>query len=331
MTFSLGCNSEYNINLLPPSVSVYPKKASGDAPYSTPEGTLRRAIQIPAGFTYGRKQPVILVPGTGTKGCLTFTGNFIKLLSGTSYADPVWLNIPHFLLDDVQTNAEYVAYAINYISAISGKKNVAVIGWSQGNILSQWALKYWPSTRSVVSDLISMSPDFHGSAGSTLLCVDGCAPAIIQQDYNSQLIAALRSNGGDSGYVPTTSIYSAADQVVQPQSGTGASAYLKDARNVGVTNNELQVICPNVGNVTHEGVLYNGLAVALALDALQNAGPGQTSRLNLNTVCNQTAAPGLTLADIVSTENTIPIATIAIMLYPNKVIAEPALMAYAST
>lgn len=48
---------------------------------------------------------MILVPGTGDTGCFTFDGNFIPLLTGQSYADPVWLNIPDYLLDDIQFNA----------------------------------------------------------------------------------------------------------------------------------------------------------------------------------------------------------------------------------
>jgi hypothetical protein len=81
-----------------------------DAPYSIAESQLRAAIQIPSTFTYGKKPPVILVPGTGSTGCFTFTGNFMKLLSGRSYADPVWLNIPDYQLDDVQDNSVQKPY-----------------------------------------------------------------------------------------------------------------------------------------------------------------------------------------------------------------------------
>ena len=98
------CNSANNNNP-PPPTPVYPKKGSDDAPYDVAEEALRAAIQIPSSFTYGQKPPVILVPGTGTTGCQSFAGNYIKLFSGQSYADPVWLNIPPFLLDDAQTNA----------------------------------------------------------------------------------------------------------------------------------------------------------------------------------------------------------------------------------
>jgi hypothetical protein len=130
-------------------------------------------------------------------------------------------------------------------------------------------------------------------------------PSIIQQEYNSTLIATLRSNGGDSAYVPTTTLYSSSDEIVQPQDGTGASAYLLDARGVGVTNNQVQTICPGQpagGSFTHEGMLYNPLSYALAVDALTHGGPGQVSRLNLATICAELATPGITPQDIVLTE-----------------------------
>jgi hypothetical protein len=130
-------------------------------------------------------------------------------------------------------------------------------------------------------------------------------PSIIQQEYSSNLITTLRSNGGDSAYVPTTTLYSSSDEIVQPQSGTGASAYLLDARGVGVTNNQAQTVCPGQpagGNFTHEGMLYNPLSYALAVDALTHSGPGQVSRLNLATICAELVTPGLTANDIVLTE-----------------------------
>ncbi|EKG19465.1 hypothetical protein MPH_03329 [Macrophomina phaseolina MS6] len=51
------------------------------------------------------KPPAVLVPGTGAKGGETFGSNFIPLLTGVDYADPVWLNIPGFMLDDAQVNS----------------------------------------------------------------------------------------------------------------------------------------------------------------------------------------------------------------------------------
>lgn len=156
-----------------PAQPVFPSKAPGDAPYSVAEADLRAAIKFPASFTYGKKMPVIMSPGTGVTGTQTFSGNFMKLLANSSTTEPVVLDIPDNLLDDVQVNSEFVAYAINYVSGISNNTKVSVITWSQGSINMQWAVKYWPSTRATVSDFVAISPDIDGT---TLASVNGQAP-----------------------------------------------------------------------------------------------------------------------------------------------------------
>jgi len=326
-----GEDSDTNSNPKNPSPSAYPKANSSDAPYDLTEAQLRAAIYIPSTFKYGAgAQPIILVPGTGATGYTTFKGNYIPLLQGSNIGDPVWLNIPGFLLNDAQSNAEYIAYAINYIYGISKQKKVAVFAWSQGNLDSQWAYKYWPSTRSKVTDHIAFSPDYHGTTIANYVAAgEPLPPAVLQQEYNSNFVSTLRRNGGDSAYVPTTTIYSGFfDEIVEPQQGTGASAFLNDVRNLGVSNNEVQTVCAGQaagGFYTHEGVLYNALGYALAVDALSHAGPGRTSRLNLGTVCAAPITPGLDLTDFLITENAIAIAGTAILVYPNKVVAEPAI------
>jgi hypothetical protein len=230
---------------------------------------------------------------------------------------------------------------------------VSVIAWSQGNLDTQWALKYWPSTRSKVSDFIAMSADFHGALAADIICPTGapCAPSFKQQEYNSNFITALRSNGGDSAYVPTTSVYSATDEVVQPQAGTNASAYILDARHVGVSNTEVQTVCPGQpagGFVTHEGILYNPLAYSLAVDALKNPGPGSLARIKTSQVCPCYVAPGLNLNDFLLTESKLksPLCTpnlcshfllsdalitsiMTNLAYEPKVTVEPPLKSYA--
>ncbi len=229
--------------------------------------------------------------------------------------------------------------------------NVSVLAWSQGNLDTQWALKYWPSTRSHVSDFVSISPDFHGTEFAYASCPGtasvNCVPAVIQQEYNSNFVTTLRANGGDSAYVPTTTLYSSADEVVQPQNGTGASAFMLDARGVGVTNNQVQYVCPGQpagGNFTHEGMLYNPLSLALIQDALTHPGPGEVSRLNLASVCAELVSPGITPQDIVLTEGkpllncqtlsltaieTLVVAVVAIALFDPKVTTEPPIKSYA--
>ncbi|KAJ9628020.1 hypothetical protein H2203_003241 [Taxawa tesnikishii (nom. ined.)] len=325
-----GENNMNNKNPNPPT-TIYPKKNSSDAPYDQSESVLRGAIYIPSTFNSRNssgQQPIILMPGTGDTGYTTFIGNFIPLLQNGNQFNPVWLNIPGFLLNDAQTNSEFIAYAINYINSITHKK-VAVIAWSQGNINTQWAFKYWPSTRNVTTDHIAISPDYKGTVNANFVCPDGTPQQYLA---TSNYITTLRKNNGDSAYVPTTTVYSGFfDEIVEPQQGTNASAFLNDARKVGVTNNEAQIICaglPGGSFYTHEGMLYNPLSYALAIDALTHDGPGQVSRVG-TAECANYIAQGLDLGDLLVTENSIPIAAAALVLYTPKTRTEPAIKSYA--
>jgi hypothetical protein len=337
----VGENSINNNNPKPPR-TIYPKKENGDAPYTISEDALRRAIFIPSSFTYGVKPPTIFVPGTASYGGIVFGNNLRKLLNGKPYADPVWLNIPGALLADAQGSSEYIAYAINYISAISKNSNkISVITWSQGGLDTQWAFKYWPSTRKVVRDFLPVSPDFKGTILANGLCLAAssdraiglCPPAIIQQEATSDFVRALRSAGGDSAYVPTTTFYSGFfDEIVEPQQGTGASGFINDVRGVGVSNNEVQRVCSGrlAGSFYgHAGVLFNPLTFALIVDALQNDGPGNVNRINLASVCNSYAAPGLDLDDVLATMGLIPVAGALVLTFPQKMFNEPALRSFA--
>ncbi|KAJ5281001.1 hypothetical protein N7478_006373 [Penicillium angulare] len=148
--FGLGgpvINSYKNQNS-DPEASIYPKSSDQDAHYSIEGNVLRSTIFISDNSKFGRdgKTPVLRVPGTGTYGGEAFEPNFAKLLKASPFGHPVWLNIPGRMCDEAPRNAQHVAYAINYIATRTQKK-VAVIGWSQGNLSIQWALKYWPSTR----------------------------------------------------------------------------------------------------------------------------------------------------------------------------------------
>jgi hypothetical protein len=131
--------------------------------------------------------------------------------------------------------------------------------------------------------------------------------------------------------VPTTTVYSLTDEIVQPQEGTAASGFLNDARNVGVSNTFLQGAClaePAGLLYTHEGVLYNPVTYALVVDALQHPGPGTFSRVSAQ--CGAIVAPGLSLSDVIETEALIPLAVLNIFAYSPKVDSEPVLKAYAT-
>ncbi|KAE8351390.1 hypothetical protein BDV28DRAFT_162414 [Aspergillus coremiiformis] len=329
-------NHRHNPSLKNPS--IYPLKAKGDAPYAIAEDVLRAAIHIPSSFsnTTSNKTPVLLVPGTAVPAAMTFYFNFAKLGNAFPEGDIFWVTIPHSSLGDIQSNVEYVAYALNYVSALSASK-IAVISWSQGGLDIQWALKYWPSTRDVVSDFIAISPDFHGTVIEWLVCPLlkplACTPSIWQQGWDANLIKVLRGKGGDSAYVPTTTVYSSFDEVVQPMSGENASAVLLDARGVGVSNNHIQTICANKpagGVYTHQGMLCNPLAWALALDALRHGGPGNITRIDIKKVCKQVVPPHLEMIDLLGTEALALVALSELLAYSPKVSGEPNIVPYAS-
>ncbi|OGE52524.1 hypothetical protein PENARI_c010G05210 [Penicillium arizonense] len=154
-------------------------------------------------------------------------------------------------------NVEYVAYAINYISTLCADKLLAVISWSQDDLSTQWALKYWPSTRAVVKDFIAISTVFHGTVVRLLVCPSLdlvlCTPSLWQQGWNTEYIRTLRGDGGDAAYVPTTTVYSTFDEIGQPMSGPNASAILGDVRRVGVTN-----VISSLSAGAHAGAGFEG-------------------------------------------------------------------------
>ncbi|KAJ5501607.1 hypothetical protein N7453_006424 [Penicillium expansum] len=328
-------NSVANNNTKDPSPRIHPTRFFWDAPYDIPEEALRSAIHIPPTFSYGKnnKIPVLLVPGTADPAGSTYYFNYAKLFKANPQTDPVWVNIPGNSLGDIQSNAEYVAYAINYISGLS-QRPIGVLSWSQGSLDVQWALKYWPSTRAAVSDFMAVSGDFHGTVLATLcmLVTPFCSPAVQQQGYDTTFIRALRGKDGDSAFVPTTSVYSGNDFIIQPQSGGWASAALEDVRGVGVSNVQVQVACAGRaagGSYSHSAMLVNPLAYALFVDALVHDGPGRLERINLDAVCGESLAPGLDVDAFLGMEAVSNvIGVLDVLLYGYNGNEEPPLRGY---
>ncbi|KAJ5193673.1 hypothetical protein N7472_006139 [Penicillium cf. griseofulvum] len=248
-------NSIANNNTRNPSPGIHPTKSFYDAHYDIPEPTLRSAIHIPSTFSYGKNNKIPILLVPGTADPAGSTYHF-------NYAK-IFAAHPH--TDPVWVN---------------------IPGNSLGDIQSN-------ADRKVV---MAVSGDFHGTVIETLcmLAEPVCSPAVQQQGYDTKFIRALRGGDGDSAFVPTTSVYSGYDFVVQPQTGEWASAALGDVRGVGVSNVQVQVACAGRaagGFYSHSAMLINPLAYALFVDALMHDGPGRLERIDLNTVCRELLAP----------------------------------------
>jgi hypothetical protein len=206
--------------------------------------------------------------------------------------------MPGRTLGDAQVSSEYVASAIQSLYSMSGNKQILLIGHSQGNLNIQWALNYWPSTRSKVASYASFSGDFQGTGEGPILAavqdlaVKGTDPSVIQQSVllgqQSNFLKALNKRG-NMALVPTTSLYGIEDEIIQPVTtattlGGGGAAF---------TRTSVQAICP-LQVVDHFEILINSVAFYLALDAFTYGGAANIARASQNyDMCSSEFAPGI--------------------------------------
>lgn len=148
------------------STSVY-AHIPGDAPWDITEQKLRAAMYFPSSFTHGKKMPVLMVPGTGNYGQQSFISNFGKKFTESQEFDPVYLNVEHYLMDDIQETAEYIAYALKYLHIMTNS-TVAAVTWSQGmNIFTQFMTRWYIDNTSrwhccgMVITILAVAPQLH--------------------------------------------------------------------------------------------------------------------------------------------------------------------------
>ena len=112
-------------------------------------------------------------------------------------------------------------------------------------------------------------------------------PAAWQQAAGSRFLRALNTRRDETpGPTSWTTVRSATDQTVQPQTGAHPTSALK-----GATNVLIQDVCPG-REVTHIGTALDSVTWAVAVDAIANDGPAKVSRLPAD-VCSHPFAPGL--------------------------------------
>lgn len=231
-------------------------------------------------------QAVLFVPGTITTPDQAFEwnyGNYFRS-EGRPYCT---VTLPDEARGDIQTNAEYIVYAIRQTHARAGRP-IGVLGHSQGGMSPRWALRFWPDIRPLVEDQIGMAASNHGTFDAGCSASSPCTLAHWQQNPGSAFLEALNSQVETFSGIDYTSIYSFNDETVPADSSrlyTGAGAIINVAtQDICAASSHGHLTVGTLDPVTH----------ALVMDALNHPGPADPDRID-RAVCNQVLMPGITL------------------------------------
>lgn len=191
---------------------------------------------------------------------------------------PYYLEVPNRLFLDTQITAEFISNAVRQLTTTHGTR-LSIISWSAGSLATQWTLTFYPETRARVKRHIAVGPSYRGSwMMKPLFWFNMYSPAVVQQLPGSNFLSALQRAGGGRAVVPTTSIGSSTDQIVQP--GFFGEGYADSWRLTGplARNIDLFKVCasrrmavwhlPRV--ITHQALLWEPASHKIIFDALAN-------------------------------------------------------------
>ena len=261
-----------------------------DAPYSVSKTKMKDALECRseerisrhgAGALTGdpRKQPILLVHGTGTDREQNWSWNYWDTLWNRGW-EVCWIQLPNAALGDIQVSSEYVAHALRLMHRASGEK-IDVLGHSQGGLQPRWAIKWFASGR-FVADYIALATPNHGTRVANESSFErGCFPACWQMQRGSMFIKALNRDTETPGPIHYTSIYTATDQLVQPV-GT--------QRLAGASNILIQDVCPG-RTPDHVFIAADFVTWVLVRDALLHPGPADPRIIGVDD-CARVSMPG---------------------------------------
>ena len=297
--------------------------AAADPPLTVPKAKLDAALHCHGKLQGAKRQPIMLVTGTGATGDEAYA---IGKGAFDAYEHPVCtVNFPDFTTADIEVSVQYLVNGIRSMERRAGRP-IAVIGISQGGLLPRFALTYWPSLRAQVTDVLAAAGTEHGTTlfDPAACAADGCAPAVWQQAPGpSSWPPSTPSPTRRPGPTAWTTVRSATDEVVQPQTGPHPTSALK-----GATNILIQSVCPG-RLVSHIGTVLDSVTFAAFTDAIAHKGAARIARLPKD-VCAHPYAPGLdeagTNAILGASGNLI---TPRLVNQVPRVAAEPPVRAYA--
>ncbi len=282
-----------------------------------------RILACSAGVDSATRAPVLLTQGTGATAKDNWSWTYQPALT---QAGIPWctLDVPEQATQDIQRSGEMIAIAIRTLFKRSGRK-VSIIGHSQGGMSPRWALRFFPDTRAMVDDLIGFAPSNHGSSRANCNAENPCSAATFQQGDKSNFMKALNSGAETWAGISYTNVYTRTDETVQPNLDDTGSSSLRTGAGM-IENHATQEVCPSA--------VYEHLAVgtvdpvahALALDALDHAGPAVPSRLDAAAVCARPYHPGI---NTLTLPNDAGMAVLSFQTFtPKEVTAEPPLRCY---
>jgi hypothetical protein len=275
-------------------IFLAPAPASAAPRQTVPTPQLASALHC-QGEVSRADQAVLLVPGTGSDGSYLFPQGFQVELSASGVPS-CYLDIPGHTLDDMQVSVQYVVFALRQM-ADHVPHHLTIYGFSQGGVLARMALTFWPSTRHLVSDVVSASAPQHGSTSipSEYCQTFGCPAAVWQRLPNSHLLAEL--NKGDEtpgGTTAWTTLRTLNDTTAVPADGPNPTSALE-----GASNLVIQDICPG-RQARHVDMAFDAVAYAALRDAMLRRGPAEASRLRDGQACDWQCVGNVTPADVTS-------------------------------
>jgi hypothetical protein len=262
--------------------------AAGEPRLTAPRWRMAEALMCYGPVGKDAPQPVLFAPGTGADGSQAF------LLGGGAFAAMrrtlCTVSFPRRGTADLQDSVQYLVFAIRRL-AHRARRPIAVAGVSQGGLLIRMALTYWPSLRRRVADAVTAAATHHGAPGtpeSAVKCVTvGCPPALWQQRPRSALLRALNDGRDETpGRTSYTTVRSATDEIVRPQTGPSPTSVLKGAVNILI-----QDVCPG-RTTTHLGTVVDSVTIAALADAVSHRGPANVARFPRD-VCAHPYGTGL--------------------------------------
>jgi len=275
------------------------------------------SVTCPDGVNHHRDRAVVLlVHGTATTAEETWPLGFGKSLHVAGF-DWCMVQLPDRELGDIQASNTYVTAAVKYLAKRTHRQ-VSLAGHSQGGLQVRWAVRWFPAVRRLVDDVITFAGANDGVYSASGVCSAGsCFPSAWQMSVGSKLEAALNRRPMPKG--PSyTAIWSDTDELVQPTSSgqfTGASSV------------HIQGICPG-RYVGHVQQVFDAVAIAAALDALEHKGPASVARVG-TAPCSQVYGPGIDPAQATSAIATLYANAGAAVARAPTVSAEPPLRPYA--